>query len=47
MLETITINPKPKILQYCPSLMTHDVMLEKGWKSVAERIDVWLREKGL
>ena len=27
--------------------MAHDMMLEKGWKSVAERIDVWLREKGL
>ncbi len=27
--------------------MAHDMMLEKGWKSVAERIDKWLGEKGL
>ncbi|NWF64931.1 MAG: hypothetical protein HXY38_11565 [Chloroflexi bacterium] len=26
--------------------MAHDMMLEKGWTSVAERIMGWLREKG-
>lgn len=27
--------------------MAHDMMLEKGWKPVAERILSWLKEKGI
>ena len=27
--------------------MAHDMMLEGGWKSVAERILSWLKERGL
>ncbi len=27
--------------------MAHDMMLEKGWRTVAERILIWLKEKGL
>jgi len=27
--------------------MAHDMMLEPGWESVAERIVAWLREKNL
>jgi pimeloyl-ACP methyl ester carboxylesterase len=27
--------------------MAHDMMLEKGWKDVAERMMRWLREKGM
>ena len=27
--------------------MAHDMMLEKGWRSVAERINEWLNEKGI
>ena len=27
--------------------MAHDMMLEKGWKPVAERISNWLKEKGI
>lgn len=27
--------------------MAHDMMLEKGWKSVADRILNWLKEKGI
>ena len=27
--------------------MAHDMMLESGWRSVAERILIWLQEKGI
>ena len=27
--------------------MAHDMMLEKGWQAVAERIMGWLKEKGI
>ncbi|HMZ07589.1 MAG TPA: hypothetical protein PK078_08220, partial [Anaerolineales bacterium] len=27
--------------------MAHDMMLEKGWQAVAERVMGWLKEKGL
>ena len=27
--------------------MAHDMMLEPGWQSVAERILTWLKERGL
>jgi hypothetical protein len=27
--------------------MGHDMMLEPGWASVAERIDMWLTAQGL